>query len=349
MESFSFRYHIAYLFPLAFKYLLLKSVYIVNFLLLPCKYQSIYLWLLIYRPKTLARNAWKRLLEPWCAPSIFAWTTGTHYHPLTSQWIFLELPWIRHENGELTTSFLLYSKLTSRFVCTSKRFSYIVMQLRTINLCRNSLRAIQAAELPPLEQYPKSHIVSYRFFLGFYHFWHEDYNLAQDELMYAFQHCPKSSKLNKRYKKHSRCVCQFTCHCRLILRYLIPISLLSGRLPSLKLLKRHELESIYRDIVFALKTGNLKLFQEAMFANEHSLAEQGTFLVVERVRMLCLRGLFRKVYVYITIWTGMKDCLVGLCVYWIHAFWLVTYTYGGFMLVNVFIECWLSRSLDSCL
>lgn len=55
------------------------------------------------------------------------------------------------------------------------------------------------------------------------------------------------------------------------------------------------MEELYRPFVEALKDGNVKHFDEALVRGEKRLVENGTYGIVERVRELCLRGLFKKV------------------------------------------------------
>jgi hypothetical protein len=67
-------------------------------------------------------------------------------------------------------------------------------------------------------------------------------------------------------------------------------------LPLPALLRRHGYREEYGSIVNAIKLGRLDLFDEAMAANEHLLLLQGTYLVVERLRLLILRALFKRTY-----------------------------------------------------
>lgn len=87
------------------------------------------------------------------------------------------------------------------------------------------------------------------------------------------------------------------CLCRLILRYLLPTSLLYGKLPADDLLRRHRLDREYGPLVQALRTGNLRLFDEAMDKNEQIWIQQGTYLVIERWRTVLCRQLVKKWFV----------------------------------------------------
>jgi hypothetical protein len=50
-------------------------------------------------------------------------------------------------------------------------------QLNQISLCKNILRAITAnqTDVPPLASFPKSHSVTFRYYVGLIHFLDEDY------------------------------------------------------------------------------------------------------------------------------------------------------------------------------
>lgn len=71
---------------------------------------------------------------------------------------------------------------------------------------------------------------------------------------------------------------------------------MQGDLPSPNLLSTFpKLQELYRPFVQALKTGNVKQFDQALVRGERRLVENGTYGLVERVREICLRGLFKKV------------------------------------------------------
>ncbi|RUS26374.1 hypothetical protein BC938DRAFT_470855 [Jimgerdemannia flammicorona] len=72
-------------------------------------------------------------------------------------------------------------------------------QLKQQNLCKNVLRAVRASDLPGVEQFPKSHRVTYRYYLGVLNFLEEDYKKAEAELMVAFKECHSRAKKNKEW------------------------------------------------------------------------------------------------------------------------------------------------------
>lgn len=49
-------------------------------------------------------------------------------------------------------------------------------KLKTITLCKNLIKSIAANDMPPWEQYPKAHSVTYMYYCGVIAFLQEDYN-----------------------------------------------------------------------------------------------------------------------------------------------------------------------------
>jgi len=82
----------------------------------------------------------------------------------------------------------------------------------------------------------------------------------------------------------------------LILRYLIPLWLSQGKLPSSSLLDEYpSLKALYSPFVDAIKTGNIKSFDKALSDKEKRLIIQGTYFNVELAREIAKRVLFKKV------------------------------------------------------
>ncbi|KAF9980829.1 COP9 signalosome (CSN) subunit [Modicella reniformis] len=156
-------------------------------------------------------------------------------------------------------------------------------KLKSHNLCKNILRAVKAADLPELDQFPMSHQVTMRYYTGVLSFFNEDFKKAEPDLQFAFDHTPKRFHNNR----------------RLILHYLIPTKLLHGSLPSARHLEEFpELSTLYQPLVTAIKTGNVKQFDEALVSGGTRLIALGTYLTVEQSRGVAVRTLFKKVYVY---------------------------------------------------
>jgi hypothetical protein len=102
----------------------------------------------------------------------------------------------------------------------------------------------------PLERrgFPKSQVVTYQYYSGRLALYEDDFETASRCLQWAFAHCHASATRNK----------------QAILRFLVPVQLLIGRLPSSKLLQKHHLAEEYEDIVGAVRDGNVQQFEIAM-------------------------------------------------------------------------------------
>lgn len=73
----------------------------------------------------------------------------------------------------------------------------IYFKLKQQNLCKNILRALKAADMPSIDQFPKSDRVTFRYYLGRLYFLEEDYVKAEHELDLAFKECTNRQKKNK--------------------------------------------------------------------------------------------------------------------------------------------------------
>ncbi|KAH0542962.1 hypothetical protein FGG08_002650 [Glutinoglossum americanum] len=73
------------------------------------------------------------------------------------------------------------------------------VQLNSISLSKNILRALQASssDMPPLEAFPKSHIVTFKYYVGVIWFLEEDYVKAEENLTEAWNMCHKDAQKNR--------------------------------------------------------------------------------------------------------------------------------------------------------
>ncbi|TIA95560.1 hypothetical protein E3P94_03652 [Wallemia ichthyophaga] len=155
-------------------------------------------------------------------------------------------------------------------------------EINALSLCKNILRAVAAMkDLMPLHTYPKAHQVTFKYYTGVLAFLDDKFDKGNEDLTYALERTPVKYHRNQ----------------ELILTHLIPLRLMQGDLPSPHLLGTFPaLHTLYHPFVNALQTGNVKQFDEALVHGERRLVESGTYGVVERVREVCLRGLFKKVW-----------------------------------------------------
>lgn len=85
---------------------------------------------------------------------------------------------------------------------------------------------------------------------------------------------------------------------RRILTYLIPLRILRGHLPSRELLDQFPVvDDLYSPFITAIHKGDISSFDAALEKYERRLVELNLLLTLEKARELCIRGLFRRVYV----------------------------------------------------
>lgn len=86
---------------------------------------------------------------------------------------------------------------------------------------------------------------------------------------------------------------------RLILTYLIPCHLLTTHtLPSAELLAPHpRLQALFTPLATCIRRGDLAGFDEALSSGEDEFVKRRIYLTLERGRDICMRNLFRKVFI----------------------------------------------------
>ncbi len=136
--------------------------------------------------------------------------------------------------------------------------------------------------MPALEAFPRSHIVTFKYYVGVIQFLEEDYAQAEENLTSAWHMCHRSATRN----------------IELILTYLIPTLLLTRQqLPSPRLLSPYpRLGSLFAPLTLAIRIGSLSAFDTALAEGEHEFVKRRIYLTLERGRDICLRNLLRKVY-----------------------------------------------------
>ncbi|KAG1670374.1 hypothetical protein FOA52_000134 [Chlamydomonas sp. UWO 241] len=153
----------------------------------------------------------------------------------------------------------------------------VYFQCNTINNCKNVITTIDGV-LKNLDNAPAAHRVTFRYYTGRLAAYDEDYEKADEHLTYAFQHCHRDALGNKRK----------------VLRYLIPVRMLRGVLPSDALLESYQMRE-YRDIKDAVQSGDVALLLKCLEVNQVAFVQAGTYLLLEKLLLAAYRRLFRKV------------------------------------------------------
>jgi hypothetical protein len=136
--------------------------------------------------------------------------------------------------------------------------------------------------MPPLQNFPKAHQVTFKYYRGVIFFLDEDYVSAERELEQAYAMCTTEESKNR----------------QLILTYLIPTKMITKhQLPSRGLLQAHPgLAVLFAPICSAVRTGNLKALDDALASGEAEFVKRRVYLTLERSRDVTIRNLLRKVF-----------------------------------------------------
>jgi COP9 signalosome complex subunit 12 len=171
-------------------------------------------------------------------------------------------------------------------------------KLNSLPLTKNVIRALDATDddLPPLHLFPKPQQCTFKFYRGVIDFLQENYSDAEEHLDEALALCYKYSTQNREQ----------------ILTYLIPAYVLNHkRLPTQALLERNAtISALFTPIFRAIKLGHLHAFDTALAAAEGELIRRRIYLTMERLRDICMRNLFRKVFMYAG-YEEQKDAKTG--------------------------------------
>ncbi|KAG6832351.1 hypothetical protein H0H87_001815 [Tephrocybe sp. NHM501043] len=178
---------------------------------------------------------------------------------------------------------------------------YVVGLVKRISLSKNVLRALDAnTDIPALHLFPRSHQVTYRYYLGMIGFLNEEYAKSEQELTLAFYHCHIDAHSNQQR----------------ILTYLIALRILKGHLPSSELMQRFPvLNELYAPFIAAIRVGDVASYDRALEKYEHRLVDLNIWLTLEKSREFCVRGLFRRVISGIDASSDEAECLVANMIY----------------------------------
>ncbi|CAN6541143.1 unnamed protein product [Malus baccata var. baccata] len=155
----------------------------------------------------------------------------------------------------------------------------VYFKLGTVHLCRSVIRSIETARIFDFEEFPKRDKVTYMYYTGRLEVFNENFPAADQKLSYALEHCNPQREAN----------------IRMILKYLIPVKLSLGILPNDWLLEKYNLVE-YRNVVQALKRGDLRLLRRALEEHEDRFLRSGVYLVLEKLELQVYQRLIKKIY-----------------------------------------------------
>ncbi|KYQ92434.1 proteasome component region PCI domain-containing protein [Tieghemostelium lacteum] len=156
----------------------------------------------------------------------------------------------------------------------------IYWKINNLKLAKNLISTIESAGFPSLESYPILQLITYRFFSGRLAAFNGNFKKAQQDLLFAFNKCPMNSVKNKRS----------------ILIYLVPMQLHQCKFPKKSLLEKYNLYQ-FTDIVEAVKSGNVKIFNNCLNTHQNFFIAKGIYLILEKLKIIVYRNLFKKVHI----------------------------------------------------
>jgi hypothetical protein len=142
-----------------------------------------------------------------------------------------------------------------------------------------------------LTDLPRPIAVAMNFYWGKHLVFDHKFKDAEEKLTWAFNELGDS--VNNR---------------RLVLEYLIPCNILLGNLPSPAMLEQYRLYR-FRDIVRAIRVGDVRLFTSELEKHAEAFIQVGTYLLVEKSKLLVYRTLCRRVHGILKEQTGGKHQL----------------------------------------
>lgn len=159
----------------------------------------------------------------------------------------------------------------------SNQLFKIYFKINKLHLCKPLIRAIDSSNLK--NDFSRAQTVTYKYYVGRKAMFDSDFKPAEEYLSYAFDHCHRSSQKNKRR----------------ILIYLLPVKMLLGHMPTLQLLRKYDLMQ-FSDVTKGVREGNLLLLNEALNKHETFFIRCGIFLILEKLKIITFRNLFKRVY-----------------------------------------------------
>ncbi|XP_071084842.1 PCI domain-containing protein 2-like [Haliotis cracherodii] len=153
----------------------------------------------------------------------------------------------------------------------------IYFKINKLHLCKPLIRAIDSLVIK--DRFSLSQLITYRYYVGRKAMFDSDYKGAEEYLTFAFERCHRQCKKNK----------------RLILIYLIPVKMLLGQMPTFAVLHKYNLKQ-FADVARAVSSGNLLQLNTALLKHEAFFIKCGIYLILEKLKIITYRNLFKKVY-----------------------------------------------------
>lgn len=153
----------------------------------------------------------------------------------------------------------------------------VYFRINKLHLCKPLIRAIESSAFK--DAFPLPEQITYKYFVGRKAMFDSDYKSADEFLSFAFENCPRDYNRNK----------------RLILIYLVPVKMLLGFMPKKEILQTYDVLQ-FHELAESLKEGNVRKFDKVIEKHESFFIKCGIYLLVEKLKFIVYRNLFKKVY-----------------------------------------------------
>ena len=182
------------------------------------------------------------------------------------------------ELRELFKSYKSYGIAKGVLLSVNNLF-WFYFQINEFQQCTFFVRPIKDQIDSLLVGIAKSYTVTFYYYYGKMKIYEGDKERAVEYLEKAFLLC------------HSK----YHAHKIKILRLLIPFKMLCGTLPSEELIEKYSMQE-YSGIIQAIKTGDMKLFEDCKHKNKRKWIRRGIYFVVDNLELILMRRLFKTVW-----------------------------------------------------
>ncbi|CAG9459989.1 unnamed protein product [Pedinophyceae sp. YPF-701] len=128
---------------------------------------------------------------------------------------------------------------------------------------------------------PLSDLVVHKYYEGRLHMFNDDYAAARAALEFALEHTPVADTRRR----------------SLVLKYLIPVNMLRGHMPTEDALRACGMDA-YVGVLRAVTTGDIGLFNRAVDEHVALFTRDGTLFVIDRLKAIAYRQLLRRVHAF---------------------------------------------------
>ena len=160
----------------------------------------------------------------------------------------------------------------------------IYFRLNTLRLCKNLVKAFEGQQgVQPSAGGGRGvdgAYATYKFYVGRLAMFEERFGEADGDLTQSLMHCLPGHASNAAR----------------VLRYLIPVKLMAGKVPKVKFLNRYGLSNEYGTLSRSVRLGHVEQFNADLRSQARVYIRRGNYLTLERLRLMVYRNLLRHVH-----------------------------------------------------